>query len=122
MAKTYIEQYRYYGQGNSSNLPNTLSYTDLTNENNVFTGKSIIQIGVQGYPGLKFYLNGAKDIFDTGVIIGPTGIYELNVNKESTITNLRFDENSLKPLDENTQNPIISMGGLIIDIMYVEEE
>lgn len=114
MTKTLIKQYVYYGDNNASNTPG-LNKNNLVS-GDIFAGKSIIQLGIQGYPGLKFYLNGAKDIRDNGVIIGPTGLYELNVNKESTITNLRFNESSLD------NNSLIVHGGLIIDILYVQED
>lgn len=117
MAKrTFIKQYLYYGRNEQGveNTANTISFAQLTGENNVFSGKQIIQLGIQAYPGLKFYLNGARSIEDSGVIIGPTGIYTINIDGESLITSLRFDADSL-------DNSLILHGGIIIDIIYIEE-
>lgn len=116
MAKqTFIKQYLYYGRNNGiDNAANTISFNELTSENNVFSGKQIIQLGIQAYPGLKFYLNGARSTEDAGVIIGPTGIYTINIDGESLITSLRFDADSL-------DNSLILHGGVIIDIIYIEE-
>ena len=52
----------------------------------------IEQIGIQAVPGTKFYLNGSPD----PIIIGTTGIYELDVSDQSSITGLRFHRDSVK--------------------------
>lgn len=114
--QTFIKQYLYYGRTEAGvdNAANTIKFAQLTGENNVFSGKQIIQLGIQAYPGLKFYLNGARSTEDSGVIVGPTGIYTINVDGESLITSLRFDAESL-------DNPLIQSSGVIIDIIYIEE-
>jgi hypothetical protein len=61
-------------------------------------------------PGTKFYLNNGL----TPIIIGPTGIYELDLEGISQITDLRFDSNSLTAVENNDS------AYLIIDIVYGE--
>jgi hypothetical protein len=59
-------------------------------------------------PGTKFRLNGASN----EIIVGSTGIYELDVSDGAAITMLTFDAASLKMIDES------GTGYLIVDILY----
>jgi len=59
-------------------------------------------------PGIKFYINNGSQ----PVIVGATGIYELELNKIATITNLLFDYNSLTNIDANDS------ASLLIDAIY----
>jgi hypothetical protein len=72
----------------------------------------ILQLGIQTVPGTYFYLNGGLD----PIIIGSTGIYELDLNGEVEISKLEIDKDSLTRINE-MQN-----GYLIIDIIYEDEE
>lgn len=73
----------------------------------------IYQIGIQSLPGTKFYLNESQD----PVMIGATGIYELDLHEKSTISGLRFDPESVKTIEEALN---IGTGYLIVDIVYEE--
>lgn len=106
MAKK-IQQFRYYPNGVSV-YPSGLSATKLSN-GNAFAGYlPIIQLGIQTLPGVKFRLNGASN----EIIVGSTGIYELDVSDGAAITMLTFDAASLKMIDES------GTGYLIVDILY----
>lgn len=68
----------------------------------------IVQLGIQTVPGTKFYLNSSSN----PIIVGSTGIYEINLINNSPITWLAFDEASLKFIDAN------GSAYLLIDIIY----
>lgn len=83
---------------------------------NVFADKTpIYQLGIQALPGTKFYLNESQD----PVIIGATGIYELDLHEKSTISALHFDPESIKTIKKSL---LTGNGFLIVDIVYEEEE
>jgi hypothetical protein len=63
-------------------------------------------------PGTKFYLNNSND----PVIIGNTGIYELNLNGLSEITAIEFDRASINSIALNNS------AYLIVDILYEDGE
>ena len=87
MAK-HIMQFRYYNdeQGNN-NQPENLKAKDLAEkENNVFSKYTpITQLGIQALPGTRFILN---ENIEGPVIIGSTGIYELDLEGISKINSL----------------------------------
>lgn len=115
-----IMQFRYYGEpvGNNTNIesksylnyPATLTAEQLiSNGSNAFSLYTpILQLGVQGLPGTRFYINEASE----PVTIGYSGVYELDIGTQMTIRTLRFDKNSLEVI-ENTQGAY-----LIVDILY----
>ena len=114
MGKT-VRQYRYYNDSQSgNNYPpgdNGISYARLASGSIFFDNSlgGIIQLGIQTLPGTKFYLNNSM----TPVIIGYTGIYELDLSNLATeITALSFDENSLKTIKE------VANAYLIVDAIY----
>ena len=115
MAKV-VRQYRYYEEGNSKNQPEdaTLEAFEI---GSVFFEESklaaITQLGIQTLPGTKFYLNNAKK----PIIVGATGIYELDLEGISEINSLFFDKHSLETIES------IGNAYLIVDALYqVEEE
>lgn len=69
----------------------------------------LIQLGIQTLPGTAFYLNGNAT---RPILIGNTGIYELNLNNLSQITSLAFDSSSMDLIDGQEN------GALIVDMMY----
>lgn len=73
---------------------------------------AITQLGIQTLPGIKFYLNDGVD----PIIVGSTGIYELDLEGLSEITALSFDKDSIKRIDDNDN------GYLIVDAIYSAEE
>jgi hypothetical protein len=64
-------------------------------------------------PGTKFYLNNSA----SPIIIGYTGIYELDLEGVAEITSISFDRDSLSAINN------INNAYLIVDAIYnVEEE
>ena len=102
-----IQQIRYYPKGIGS-FPDGLTASSLINGNAFASYKPIVQLGIQTMPGVKFYLNGGTN----EIIVGSTGIYELNVEDSASLTMLSFNANSLKMIDES------GTGYLIVDILY----
>lgn len=108
MAKK-IKQFRFYGEGNSKNNYNgtLIKYKTGSIFDQVFP---ISQLGIQGPPGTRFYLNGSVN----PITIGASGIYDLDIKNGVTISGLEFDEESLKRVTPNNF--------LIVDILYGEED
>ncbi len=125
MAKR-IAQFRYFGDkeiivnaGGQNTLYKHISdnYTEAINkavlaDGSIFNDYTpIIQLGVQTLPGTKFYLNANT----YPIIVGASGIYELDLSNTSTIiSSLLFDLTSLELISNNPD------GYLIIDIVYEE--
>lgn len=109
----YIKQYRFYKEDNKDqNYPKEIAYKNLISGSIFEAGLPIIQLGIQALPGTKFYLNHSKE----PVIIGQTGIYELDLQGKAEITALSFDGNSLSAINAN-QNAY-----LIVDTIYEKPE
>lgn len=76
-------------------------------DGSLFSSMSIQQLGIQALPGTKFYINGSN----SPVLVGFSGLFNLDLTDQGEITELRFDLNSLKYI--KNANSI-----LIIDIAY----
>lgn len=111
-----IKQYRYYGDGSSKNYPEGLSksscvigdvfkYKDEGKENYA----RMVKLGIQTFPGIKFYLNGS----DSPMIVGSSGIFELDMSENLDIWQLRFDRESFELTTANK-----SQFYLIVDAIY----
>lgn len=103
-----IKQFRYYGDGDSRNYPTNLSKEELVYQN-IFTGhSSITQLGIQGQPNTTLFLNGQ----DFPIVLGETGIYEIDLQNYGYINSIRFTDESL--------SRYVSKGDdrLLIDIIY----
>lgn len=104
-----VKQFRFYSDSDSSkNQPIgalKASFVSGAVFENYFP---ILQLGVQSLPGTKFYLNNAVD----PIIIGRTGIYELDLDGETEISNMRFDVTSMNNISDNTN------AYLIVDIIF----
>ena len=117
MAKQ-VKQFRFYEHNSDKNYPNgssgkvAISYRNLTSGSIFLDYMPIIQLGIQALPGTQFYLNGSQ----IPVIIGHTGIYELNLDGLSEITSLKFDPKSIEAINGNANSY------LIVDIIYEEED
>lgn len=72
----------------------------------------VSQLGIQALPGTKFYLNGGT----SPIIIGTTGIYELDLDSGIQITKITFDAQSIKDI-ANNENAF-----LLVDVMYDDGE
>ena len=110
-----VYQFRYYTDESSNNQPNDDNNNLRTKLQNgtIFDGYfPIIQLGIQALPGTKFYLNKAI----TPIVIGSTGIYELDLEGYAEITGLNFAQESLDLIDKNPN------AYLIIDIIYEDRE
>lgn len=114
-----VMQFRYYNDGSSENYPNrTSGIAGAITKAKLSSGSifsqylPITQLGVQSLPGVKFYLNNA----DNPIIIGATGIYELDLDGFSEITAIAFDASSLAMISANDS------AHLIVDIIYEAEE
>lgn len=86
-----IKQYRYNGSDTkwSQNI-----FSDLE-------GGEVTQLGIQAKPGTIFYINGSNN----ELMVGTTGIYELDLTGLAAITQLKF-----KSLNNNDR--------VIVDIVY----
>ena len=116
MAKK-VMQFRYYGDSDNRNYPQVEGIESAKDAANWISGdvfKSyypIIQLGVQGLPGTSFRLNDSI----ASIIIGSTGIYELDVEGYTDIRKISFDSQSL--------NAIKNAGAyLIVDVISDKEE
>lgn len=107
MAKQ-VMQVRYYSDSDSKNQPTSVRKATLASGEVFQSYGNIIQLGVQTLPGTKFYLNDGIN----PIIVGSTGIYELNLEGISPITKLAFDQKSLSTI-ENAVDAY-----LIVDMIY----
>ena len=118
MAKR-VGQVRYYGTTitgtretpNPENYPASVTRSRLRYGSIFNSSYPIVQLGVQTLPGVKFYINNHT----TPVIVGSTGIYELDVDGITNITDIQFDNESLNMIDQNPNAYII------IDYIYEME-
>jgi hypothetical protein len=107
MAKR-IKQFRFFSIADTThNTPNT-NYQTLVSGNVFSSVLPILQIGIQALPGTKFYVNSST----SPVIVGVTGVFEMDLQDNTQITSLSFDGNSLQAISDS------STGGLIIDVTY----
>ena len=109
--KKKIKQLRYYGDGHINTYPIELLKDNLVAGSYKYIPPSIIALGIQTSPGVKFYLNDSSD----AVIVGASGIFEIDLNDNCEINFLHFDEKSIESIIENETY-------LILDIIYNEEE
>ena len=103
-----VQQIRYYGDHKSDsdkNQPANLTGNRLRSGSILNQYTPIKQIGVQTMPSVKLYLNNSIE----PIIIGSTGIYELDLEGISKINNLKFAGQSLSIISNN------SGAGLIVD-------
>ena len=104
-----IQQYRYYDeQDTSRNYPKGIAFRNLVSGSIFAKTLPIVQLGIQALPGTKFYLNNNNH----PIIIGNTGIYELDLIGQTEITALSFDSTSIRAIDDNPN------GYLIVDVIY----
>lgn len=107
-----IVQLRYFGEGNENNVPK---------DNNIWAGGNLLRnfgnvshLGIQGEPGIKFYLNNRTN----PIYIGNTGIYELNLEGLGYITGLYFDKQNLNEKYAEQKDRHM----LIVDFVYNSAE
>jgi len=107
MAKQ-VTQLRYYDDTTGKNEPSSATGVNFINGAVFSNWYPIVQLGVQTLPGTKFYLNEAT--IDP-VIVGQTGIYELDLSDGIVISSLRFDQVSIDTIKDNPD------AYLIVDIL-----
>lgn len=96
------------------NQPNSSMNTSGANHNGMVTGStfqnynSIVQLGIQAPPGTKFYLNNSGK----ALIVGFSGIFQLDLRNTGTIDSIRFDGVSLNFVESNPSAYII------VDMLY----
>lgn len=106
-----LKQFRFYGNETDSL---TKEFFTKTGDNTLNSYLPILHLGIQTLPGTKFYINSN---FNTPIIVGVTGIYELDLTGTTgLITGLRFDDDSMNIIANAPQ------GYLIVDIVYETEE
>ena len=106
-----IRQFRYYGENNSLNYPSSLTGIQLISGAAFQDCYPISQLGIQSVPGTKFYLNGDK----FPIIIGASGIYDLDIKNGFRITQLQFAKEWIEKIENNNYM-------LIVDILYKGKE
>lgn len=108
-----IKQFRYYNEKNiAKNYPEGLTQLSLLTGEAFGNYMPVSSISIQTLPGTKFYLNNGLN----PIVIGYTGIYELNVNNLAEITSLRFDHQSLNVIGASPDTY------LFVDIIYDKED
>ena len=106
-----IMQFRYRGDNDENNFPKFPFYRSALTSGNIFKDYGFIsKLGIQGPVGLKFYLNS----FSNPIMIGETGIYELDLENVGRITSIQFDANDLNTFFTND----LQSDQLLIDIVY----
>ena len=114
-----IKQFRYYNDTNNlgKNSPSVItidgadvdvSYAHYVSGAVFGECFPVLQFGIQSLPGTKFYLNNGND----PIIVGSTGIYELDLEGQTEITQIQMDGGSMKTINDNDS------AYLIIDIIY----
>lgn len=98
-------QVRYNQDG--SDMSNTIA-SDMVSGAVFENYQSIVQLGIQAPPGTKFYLGGN----DNALIVGSSGVFQLNLKDKTTFTGIKFDKTSIDFVQENNSSYII------IDILY----
>ena len=127
MVEKKIMQFRYYAEetknpankdfsrnypvNNNKHKYNNINYDTLISGYVFNQATPMVQLGIQALPGTRFYLNGNTD----PVIIGNTGIYEIDLQGQGVISALRF---AAKSIDAIINNP---SGYLIVDVIYERE-
>lgn len=105
----YVNQIRYYGEKHPSSNTNM---QELTSGAAFFNTLPIVQLGVQSIPGTMVVINNHTN----PIIVGQTGIYELNVDGISYITDLKISGNALETINKSNGRLF-----LIIDYVYERE-
>ncbi len=104
-----IMQFRYEGFQHENNYPKYSDYNQKLCRGNIFSDYPLVsQLGIQGPPGMRFYLNRGSD----PITIGKTGIYELDLENIGRIFAIRFNEQDLEELVQATDSR------LLVDIVY----
>lgn len=113
MAKQ-VMQFRYYGnqdKDRTKNYPSTISQVNLQSGSIFADYMPIVSLGIQTLPGTKFCLNNSND----WIIVGTSGIYELDIDGMAEIMSLKFSPESITNIKSNPS------AYLMVDIVYKKE-
>lgn len=113
-----IAQFRFYSEGNENNYPKWDSQTEYESWSFNLLSKfgNVSHLGIQGEPGVVFYINSGHN----PIQLGQTGIYELDFEGIGKISKLYFDWTKLNEFySEEKSN---SQHRLIVDIVYDSAE
>lgn len=115
MAKA-VHQFRFYKDDSNEerNEPSGAAFTAVSGAQGFANGDvfkeyyPFYQLGIQTLPGTMIYLNGSED----PVIIGSTGIYELDISDGVEVFTLQVSSASLSQISAAND------GYIIIDVLY----
>lgn len=108
-----IKQFVYYGLNDSRNTPQGSEFDNPWIYNLFSQYRQISHLGIQGEPGILFCINGSED--KDAIMIGNTGIYEIDLDGVGYISSLRFLESKLNdfyPRESSEEKR------LIVDFIY----
>lgn len=107
---TKFAQFRYGGDGAVwTSTSASVTRDGLTTGEAFRNYCPLTQLGIQAIPGTRFFLNYGTE----PIVVGPAGIWEIDVRAGVTIEALSFDPVTL---DLNVTSE--SMPGLIVDFIY----
>lgn len=115
-----VKQFRFYNdaearKGNASNnSPKTAEKAQFVDGTIFADCFPISQLGIQALPGTRFLLNNAPET--DYILIGQTGIFELDLNNQTEITSIKFDAASMEKINK------IANAVLIVDLIYDDGE
>ena len=107
-----IKQFIYYGLNDDRNTPQGSEFDNPWVYNLFSQYRQISHLGIQGEPGVQFCINGSEDKY--AIMIGNTGIYEIDLDGVGYISSLRFLKKSLEDLDAKATGS----KRLIVDFVY----
>jgi len=113
----FLRQYRYYGEKNSGeNYPKDINKEALVEGSFLDdSGLYILQLGIQGLPGTKFYVN--DNLFP--IILDASGVFTLEAKNGARISKkISFEEKSIDKIDQIKND----FAYLIIDVLTENEE
>lgn len=111
-----VHQFRFYKNSNAEerNEPSGTAFDAVSGAEGFANGDvfkeyyPFYQLGIQTLPGTMIYLNGSED----PVVIGSTGIYELDASDGVEIFTLQVSGASLSQINDAND------GYIIIDVLY----
>ena len=109
MTTKNYKQFIFCNDESLHNFPQDLVALELVDGSLFLDYTPIVQLGIQAPPGTKFYINNNNE----PVIIGYTGLFDLDLLSGGSIISLKFDEQSIRNIQQSDSNI------LIIDILYL---
>ena len=107
-----IKQFVYYSLNDDRNTPQGSEFNNPWIYNLFSQYRQISHLGIQGEPGVRFCINGSED--KDAIMIGSTGIYEIDLDGVGYISSLRFLEYDLNYFYKES----LEERRLIVDFIY----